>query len=58
MDMRDFDREDMVRVGGVWVCERDIPDAAELAEMREERRAEDARTMPQPGDTIPDECPW
>jgi hypothetical protein len=58
MDMRDFDREDMVRVGGVWVCERDIPDAAELAEMREERKAQERAERPGPGDRTPDLPPW
>lgn len=56
--MRDYDREDMVRIGGVWVCERDIPDAAELAEENERLRAERKAAEPKPGDRIPDECPW
>lgn len=58
MNIQDFDREDMVRIGGVWVCERDVPDAAELAEENARLRAERKAAEPRPGDRIPDECPW
>jgi len=56
--MRDFDREDMVRIGGVWVCERDIPDATELAQDAAERRAASKAAELRPGDRTPDDCPW
>ncbi len=56
--MRDFDREDMVRVGGVWVCERDIPDATELAEENARLRAERKAAELRPGDRTPDLPPW
>lgn len=58
MNTQDYDREDMVRVGGVWVCERDIPDAAELAEWNAHNAAERKAAELRPGDRTPDECPW
>ena len=58
MDIRDFDREDMVRIGGVWVCERDIPDATELAEENARLRAERKAAELRPGDRTPDLPPW
>jgi len=58
MDMRDYDREDMVRVGGVWVCERDIPDAAELAAWNARNAAERKAAEPGPQDRTPDLPPW
>lgn len=58
MRMEDFDREDMVRIGGVWVDGRDVPDAAELAQDREERRRESKAAELRPGDRTPDLPPW
>ena len=49
---------DEVRIGGQWVREIDIPDAAELAEMREERKAQERAERPGPGDRTPDLPPW